>query len=128
MKKDETIRAIRSAKQYNQYLEWVNELMDSDPTPNSEDGQLLMTLTILIEDYECRKGWELPMPSNPVDVIRLRMEELGLKQADIAKAIGDKTVVSRILSGSRKLTYQMVYPLSRLLKVPAELLLEKNAA
>ena len=100
--------------------------MDNDPSTNSTEGELLETLAILAEDYERKKGWEIPAPENPVELIKLRMENLGLKQADLANAVGDKTVISRILKGSRKLTYSMVVPLSRLLKVPPELLLEKN--
>ena len=119
------VRAIHTKKQYSQYLSLIDELMDDDPAPSSEKGQLLETLSILVDEYEKRQGWELPLPKNPVDVIKSRMIELDLKQVDLADAIGDKTVVSRILNGSRKLTYSMIRPLSDLLKVPAEFLLEK---
>ena len=100
--------------------------MDADPSPNSDEGQLLETLTILVEDYERRKGWDIPSPEDPVEIIKIRMDNLGLKQADLVTALGDKTVVSRILNGSRKLTYSMITPLSKLLRIPPELLLEKN--
>lgn len=125
MKQSVEIRAIHTKKQYSQYLSIIDELMDEDPAPSSESGQLLETLSILVDEYEKRQGWELPLPKNPVEVIKSRMVELDLKQVDLAEAIGDKTVVSRILNGSRKLTYSMVRPLSDLLKVPAEFLLEK---
>lgn len=126
MKTDLEISAIRSEGQYKKYLTEVDRLMDVDPSLNSDDGKLLDTLVILIEAYEKRKGWELPAPENPVEVIKTRMEDLGLKQADLIKAMGDKSVVSKVLSGTRKLTYSMVTPLSQLLKVPAELLLESK--
>lgn len=122
------VRAIRSQKQYVEFLSKVNELMDADPNANSDDGKLLETLAILIEDYERKKGWEIPLPSDPVLVIQKRMTALGLKQSDLSKVIGDKTVISRILNRSRKLTYSMVMPLSKLLRVPPEFLLEKEAA
>lgn len=124
--KTKEIRVIRSAKQYSEYLNEIDKLMDNDPSPNSSEGQLLETFVILVEDYEKKKGWEIPVPENPIDVIKIRMDDLGLKQSDLAKAVGDKTVVSRILNGSRKLTYSMVTPLSKLLRVPPELLLERN--
>jgi HTH-type transcriptional regulator/antitoxin HigA len=124
--KTKEIRVIRSAKQYNEYLTEIDKLMDIDPSSSSSEGQLLETLVILVEDYEQKKGWEIPVPENPVDVIKIRMDDLGLKQSDLAEAVGDKTVVSRILSGSRKLTYSMITPLSKLLRVPPELLLERN--
>ena len=125
MKNTFEVKAIRSKAQYQQYLKRVDELMNLDPSVNSSEGQILETLTILIEDYERKQGWEIPSSVSPVEVIRARMEELDLKQSDLAHAIGDKTVVSRILNGSRKLTYSMIAPLSNLLRVPPELLLEK---
>ena len=124
--KPEEIRAIHSKKQYQEYLTRIDILMDADPSPNSDEGQLLETLTILVEDYERRKGWDIPSPEDPVEIIKIRMDNLGLKQADLVTALGDKTVVSRILNGSRKLTYSMITPLSKLLRIPPELLLEKN--
>lgn len=122
----EEIRAIRTKKQYQEYLKRIDLLMDTDPSPSSPEGQLLETLAILVEDYEENQGWDIPAPDNPVEIIKIRMDNLGLKQSDLVSAMGDKTVVSRILNGSRKLTYAMVTPLSRLLKVPPELLLEKS--
>lgn len=124
MKMDE-IRVIRSKKQYQEYLDRIDALMDIDPSPNSDDGQLLETLVILVEDYEEKQGWNIPTPHDPVAIIKIRMENLGLRQADLVSAVGDKTVVSRILNGSRKLTYSMIAPLSKLLRIPPELLLEK---
>ena len=124
--KNDVVRAIRSKKQYEEYLNTIDKLMDRDPSPQSEDGRLLETLTILVEDYESKNGWHIPSPENPVEIIKLRMDNLGLKQSDLVSAVGDKTVVSRILNGSRKLTYAMITPLSKLLKVPPEFSLEKN--
>ena len=125
MKNTFVAKAIRSKSQYFQYLKKVDELMDLDPSVNSADGQTLETLTILIEDYERKQGWEIPMSVNPVEIIKTRMEALDLKQTDLSNVMGDKTVVSRILNGSRKLTYSMITPLSNLLRVPPEFLLEK---
>ena len=126
MKTSLEISVIRSEAQYRKYLAEVDHLMDIDPPMNSPDGRLLDTLVILIEAYEKQKGWELPEPDSPVEVIKTRMENLGLKQTDLVDVIGDKSVVSKVLNGSRKLTYSMIVPLSRLLKVPAELLLESR--
>jgi HTH-type transcriptional regulator/antitoxin HigA len=123
--KELEIRAIRNKEQYLHYLTKIDKLMDSDPSRLSKEGQLLETLTILVEDYERKQQWDIPLPDDPIEVIKTRMSDLGLKQADLADVIGDKTVVSRILNGSRKLTYSMVKPLSDLLKIPPEFLLEQ---
>ncbi len=126
MKATIEISAIRNEQQYEKYLAEVDRLMDRDPSTNSVEGKLLETLVILIEAYEKRRGWELPSPEDPVEVIKSRMNELGLKQIDLVEVMGDKSIVSKVLSGTRKLTYSMVAPLSQLLKVPAELLLESK--
>lgn len=83
--KTKEIRVIRSARQYNEYLTEIDKLMDMDPSPNSSEGQLLETLVILVEDYERKKGWEIPVPENPVEVIKTRMDDLGLKQSDLPR-------------------------------------------
>jgi len=36
------IRAIRSKKQYQGYLNKIDTLMDADPSPNLDEGQLLL--------------------------------------------------------------------------------------
>lgn len=119
------IKVIKSKAQYSKYLSKAEELMEYDPAANSPNGQLLETLTVLIEDYEKKQGWEIPQTVNPIEVIKNRMDALSLKQTDLAEIMGDKTIVSRILNGSRKLTYSMIMPLSNLLRVPPEFLLEK---
>ncbi len=123
--KELEIRAIRNKEQYLLYLDTIDKLMDSDPSRLSKEGQLLETLAILVEDYERKQQWDIPLPDDPIEVIKTRMSDLGLKQADLADVIGDKTVVSRILNGSRRLSYSMIKPLSNLLKIPAEFLLER---
>lgn len=122
------IKAIRNEKQYQRYLEEVDALMSLDPAPESPEGEMLETLVILIEAYEQKQGWDIPLPNDPVEVIKMRMEDLGLNQADLIPAMGDKTVVSRVLKGSRKLTYAMIAPLSNMLRIPAELLLVNETA
>jgi len=52
------------------------------------------------------------------------MQDLGLQQKDLVSAIGDKATVSKILNSKRKLTYDMVGRLSKLLKIPAGLLIK----
>ena len=83
------IRAIRTKDQYKEYLNKVNQLMDPDPEPDTPEGELLETLTILIDEYESRLGYNLPLPNDPLLVVKRRMEDLDLKQKDLIPAIGD---------------------------------------
>lgn len=118
------IAPVRNDEQYRQYLEEVDMLMDLDPSPDSPEGERLEILAILIEDFEEKQGWNLPHPGDPVKVIKTRMKDLDLNQKDLVPAIGDKTVISRILNRKRNLTYSMIAPLSKLLHIPPELLLK----
>ena len=85
---------------------------------------MLETLAILVEDYERKQNFELQYTLEPVDVIKIRMQDLGLQQKDLVSAIGDKATVSKILNSKKKLTYDMVGRLSKLLKIPAGLLIK----
>jgi antitoxin component HigA of HigAB toxin-antitoxin module len=43
--------------------------MDKDPSLSSEDGKLLKILAILVEEYERKKGWEIPMPNTMLSAL-----------------------------------------------------------
>jgi HTH-type transcriptional regulator/antitoxin HigA len=114
-------RLVKTEAQYREYLEEIERLCDLDPEPNSEDGERLALLALLIKDYEKERA-SLPLPS-PVDAILFRMEAQGLKQKDLVPYIGSKSHVSEILSGKRKLTINMVRALSKGLGIPSSALL-----
>lgn len=43
---------IKTKKQYQQYLNWVDELFDKKVKPNSSEGQKLQVTLLLIKQYE----------------------------------------------------------------------------
>jgi HTH-type transcriptional regulator / antitoxin HigA len=45
---------------------------------------------------------------DPIEAIKIRMEEMQLKQIDLVEAIGGKSRVSEILNRKRKLTVEMI--------------------
>lgn len=57
---------------------------------------------------------------NPIDAIKFRMEQMNLKQLDIAPLLGGKTRVSEVLHGKRALTLKMIILLTRYLGIPLE--------
>lgn len=80
-------------------------------------------LALLIADYESRT---ITWPDvDPIEVIRMRMDDLGLKAVDLAASYGDKGTVSKVLNYKQPLSLQMIRVFSKLLKVPAELLLKE---
>ena len=62
----------------------------------------------------------------PIDATKFRMEQMNLKQADIAPLFGGKTRVSEVLNGKRSLTLKMITLLNRYLGIPLESLVSGN--
>jgi HTH-type transcriptional regulator / antitoxin HigA len=80
-------------------------------------------LALLIEQYE-KSQWQLP-DVNPVEMIKIRMEDFGYKPADLAKAYGDKGTVSKVLNYKQPLSLSMIRKFSELLRIPASALIKE---
>ena len=83
-------------------------------------------LSLLVEKYE-QEHFRMAAP-NPIEAIKFRMEQMSLKQTDIAPLFGGKTRVSEVLNGKRALTLKMISLLNRYLGIPLESLISNNAA
>ena len=57
---------------------------------------------------------------DPIEVKKFRMEQMGVKQKDLAEVVGYKTRVSEILSKKRELTLGMIRKLNSILHIPTE--------
>lgn len=117
------IKVIKTEQDYQEALKLVEELMGRDPNPDSAEGEQLSLLSALIEDYEART-FPAMLP-DPIEAIKFRMEQSGLKPTDLVPYIGSRSRVSEILSGKRQLTIDMVRALSDGLGVPAKVLIRK---
>ncbi|MDD7990733.1 ImmA/IrrE family metallo-endopeptidase [Achromobacter xylosoxidans] len=113
-------KVIRTEEQYLGYLREVQELMARQPAVGSADSDRLELLTVLIEAYEHSK-FPIEAP-DPVDAILFRMQEKGLKQADLVPYFGTRSRVSEVLGRKRPLTVQMIRALSIGLGISAETL------
>jgi len=120
------LRIIKTHEQHRRYLEEARRLAKGDPEPESGDGARLELLAKLIDDYE-RERFKFRKP-DPIEAILFRMEEQGLRQADIAAIVGGKNRASEILSGKRPLTLSMVRALHEKLGIPSELLIREPVA
>jgi HTH-type transcriptional regulator/antitoxin HigA len=69
----------------------------------------------------------MDMPS-PVEAIKFRMDQQGLKNKDLVPYIGSKSKVSEVLSGRRELSKTMIRNLVNHLGIPAEVLLQETGA
>ena len=115
-----TIKPIKTERDYQKALKEIKRLWDAKP--NSPKGDRLEVLVTLVEAYE-RKHYKIE-PPDPVEAIKFRMEQLGLKASDLAKILGGRSRVSEVLNRKRKLTVDMMRSLRKRLDIPAESLLD----
>jgi len=114
---------IAPIRNENDYQNAINRLeLIFDAKKGTEQGDELEILTILIDQYE-NENFPIGMP-DPIEAIKFRMEQLGLKQKDLAKVVGFKSRVSEILNRKRKLTLTMVRKLNSTLHIPTEVLIQ----
>lgn len=114
------IKPIKTDKDYNQALERLEEIFDAKP--GTPEGDELDVLSMLIEKYE-KENFPIDFP-DPIEAIKFRMEQLGLKQKDLASAIGYKSRVSEVLNKRRKLTLTMIRRIHKKLNIPTDILIK----
>ena len=117
-----TVQPNRSERDYEAALREVDDLMDA--TPGTPRGDRLDVLVTLIEAYEARH-WEIDAP-DPIEAIRIRMEQKNLDRRDLEPMIGSRARVSEILSGKRALTLPMIRRLSAGLGLRADVLIQER--
>jgi len=114
------MKIIRTNKEYENALARLEKIFDSKPkSKEGEEGELLI---LLIEEYE-KEHYPISAP-DPIVAIKIRMEELNLKQKDLIEDIGTKSIVSEILNKKRKLTVKMIRNLSSHLKIATDVLIQ----
>ena len=117
------IKVIKTEQDYQEALKLAEELISRDPSPDSAEGEQLSLLGTLIQDYET---WAFPEAvPNPIEAIKFRMDQAGLKPADLIPYLGSRSRVSEILSGKRQLTIDMIRALSEGLGIPAKVLIKQ---
>jgi HTH-type transcriptional regulator / antitoxin HigA len=80
----------------------------------------LRLLALLINQYE-QKLWDLP-EVDPIEMIKIRMEDFDYSATDLAKAYGDKGTISKVLNYKQPLSLTMIRIFSKLLRIPADAL------
>lgn len=113
------LQPVKTKEQYNQYLEIIDSLVDC--LEGSPEEEFLELVSILVEDYEA-KHYPIEAP-DPIEAIKLKMEEEGLKRKDLAPYFGSISRVSEVLNRKRPLTLEMIRKIHRGLGISAETLL-----
>ncbi len=112
------IKPIRTEKDYDSALDRL--LVIFDAPVNSKEGDEAEILSLLIENYE-NEHYPIEAP-DPIEAIKIRMEEMNLKQKDLVGVIGGKSRVSEILHKKKKLTVDMIRELAKMLNLSTTIL------
>ena len=108
---------MNTEEQYQKAISRTLEIFHvEEGTPKADELALLL---VLVRDYENR---HVHLPAvDPIDAVKLKMEERGMKAKDLEPIIGSKGHVSSVLSGRRELTLKMAKKLREYFSLPAEL-------
>ena len=114
-----SITPIKTENDYRAALKRMELLFDAPiNTPESDEADIL---GLLIDEYE-KKYYPIEAP-DPIEAIKIRMEEMQLKQKDLVSIIGSSSRVSDILNRKRKLTVRMIRNLNRQLNISPKILI-----
>ena len=114
-----TPKIIKTEQEYRKALAHVETLMDAEP---GSSGESELELWSLVERFE---ETHFPIDSpDPVDAIKFRMEQEGLRQKDLEKYFPSKSRVSEVLNHKRPLSLGMIRALHKGLGIPASVLVQ----
>jgi len=113
------IQPIKSESDYLTGLKRLEVIFDAETgTPESDEADVL---ALMIDEYE-KKHYQIEAP-DPIEAIKIRMEEMHLKQIDLVQEIGGANRVSEVLNRKRKLTVDMIRKLTTRLNLSPGILI-----
>ena len=112
------LKPIKSEQDYRNGLERLEVIFDAQI--DTKEGDEAEILSLLIENYE-NEHYPIESP-DPIEAIKIRMEELNMRQKDLVGIIGGKSRVSEILNRKKKLTVDMIRELEKILQISATVL------
>ncbi len=118
-----TIKPIKTEADHTAALARLNVIFDT--APGTREGDEAEVLTTLVQLYE-EKNFPVDLP-DPVEAIRFRMEQQGLKAKDLIPHLGSASKVSEVLSGRRRLSLAMIRNLIDGLGLPPQVLLQDSS-
>jgi HTH-type transcriptional regulator/antitoxin HigA len=115
------LKIIKSRKQYQEYLDWIDKQFDNKVKPNSPQGEKVQVALLLVKQYE-DLHYPVPFP-DAIEAIKLKMQDPGLKNKDWVGKVGSKGYVSALLNKRKPLTLELAKLFHRELSIPAAILL-----
>jgi HTH-type transcriptional regulator/antitoxin HigA len=129
----EFVHGIKTPADYRRATALLDELTDGRKLSPVEENVLIELESVILayqrDSLEFREfNATFEASCTPVQLIRDLMETLGLTGSELPE-IGDKTAVSKVLSGSRPISHKMAYALAdRFAMEPAAFLSPANPA
>jgi HTH-type transcriptional regulator / antitoxin HigA len=109
---------ISTEQEYSEVTQRFEEIYDVEK--DSPHYREMLLLSLLIYDYE-KKHFKLP-EVDPIEMIKIRMEDFGYTASDLAKEYGDKGTISKVLNYKQPLSLNMIRLFSKMLRIPADAL------
>jgi len=116
------LKILKTQEEYDKALNRIDELMQLNPKLGTSLSDELEILVLLVEKYE-DLNWNIDTP-DPIEAIKYKMQEMGLKQKDLIPYVGNKSKVSELLNRKISLSLNMIRNLSKALHIPVETLIK----
>lgn len=120
------MKTVETKKEYEEALAKIDELLvkvGNDHSYDNPDFVMMDRLSDLVVNYE-DKHYKIRTPTL-IDVIKLRMYEMGLKQSDLAKQLDVPTSrISEYLRGKRDITMDIARKLHSKLNIDGDIILQ----
>ena len=116
------LKPIKNELEYDKALDRVDTLMELNPALETDLSNELEILVMLIEKYE-EKNWAISEP-DPIEAIKVRIEQMHLKQKDLVPYIGNASKVSEVLNRKIGLSLSMITNIAAGLHLPLESLIQ----
>ena len=113
------LKILKTKIDYEKALHRIDTIFDAKP--NTEKGDEFELLSLLIDKYE-EEHYPIDLP-HPIEAIKFRMDQMGLKQKDLVGCFGDKSKVSDVLNLKRKLNLNYIRNLHQKLHIPLDALI-----
>lgn len=118
------LKPIRTKKDYKEALKRIDELIATNPKEGTvafDELDILGTLVVAFEEIH----YPIEAP-DPVEAIKLIMEERGMKGKDLIPFFGSKGFVSEFLNRKRGLSLRTIRALHINLGIPYNVLIDTN--
>jgi len=109
---------IENQEEYQKATTRFEEINEAQK--GTQEYKEMLLLALLINQYE-KKQWSVP-EVDPIEMIKIRMEDFGYTASDLAKEYGDKGTISKVLNYKQPLSLTMIRLFSKMLRIPADAL------